>query len=32
MRHPYTLLVVFYLILAGSAEANCFQDAGERYH
>jgi len=32
MRHPYTLLVAFYLILAASAEANCFQEAGERYH
>ena len=32
MRHPCVTSVIFYLILIGSAEANCFQDAGERYH
>ncbi|WP_248795244.1 transglycosylase SLT domain-containing protein [Pseudomonas sp. MWU13-2105] len=32
MRHPCTMLVFLYLIMASSAAANCFQDAGERYH
>ncbi|NWA29281.1 transglycosylase SLT domain-containing protein [Pseudomonas gingeri] len=32
MRHSYTTCVAVYLIMIGSAAANCFQDAGERYH